>query len=107
MSLTSDVRFLGKYYYEYEQLKPGDSPEVDDFDGTENNVKKVHFFDEKSPERRNQDEDDFEIRVEDVVEESMQLEDRPRTRSLGPVTNEGGDIEDSGKLRREMAWVIW
>ena len=104
VTLTRDVRFLGKYYGEYEQLKPGNSPDIDDdFDGTENKSKKIQFSDEKSPERRNQDEEDFEIRVEDVVEESTQIEDRPRTRSSGPVTNEEGDVEYSGKLRRAMA----
>ena len=63
VTLTRDVRFLGKYYGEYEQLKPGDSPEIDDFDGTENTSKKVHFIDDKSSESRNWDDKDFEICV--------------------------------------------
>jgi len=58
----------------------------------------VHFSDDKSSESRNWDEEDFEIRVEDVVKGSTQAEDRPRTRSSGPVTNESADVEDSGKL---------
>ena len=95
ITLTRDVRFLGKYYGEYDLLKSDDSNLIDDeFDGTKIQSKKVSFNENVLSESGKSNDVHFENQVENVVEETTLVEERPRTRSSGPVPNYDPVIED-------------